>query len=77
MNIENTPYIAIGNDELGDFTEIIECPRCNSIHNIEYGTSRTLLPNGTWSEPKESKTTGFYKCGDDLYLGTINGRKLK
>ena len=73
-----TPYVAIGPDELGEQTEVIWCPRCETEHPIEYGTSQTLLPDGkSWSEPKLSKLAGFYKCQGELYLGTVDGRQWK
>lgn len=73
----SVPFVAIGADELGDPTEVAQCAVCGAEHPIEYGTSRTLLPDGTWSEPKPSRTLGFYRCGGQLYLGTIDGRRWK
>ena len=71
-------FLAIGNDELGDpVGESIDCPRCGKSHPIEYGTSKTRQPDGRWSKPKPSKLLGFYKCGDKLYVASLNGRKLK
>lgn len=72
-----SPYVAVGPDELGEQTEVIACPRCKEEHAIEYGTSKTLQPDNTWSEPVSSKLLGFYKCQGKLYLGTVEGRKLK
>lgn len=72
------PFLAIDNNELGAHTEIVECAKCGGTHQIEYGTSQTLLPDGvTWSEPQPSRTLGFYTCGDKTYLGTVEGRALK
>lgn len=71
------PYVAIGDNELGEPTEMIQCSRCGQEHAIEYGTSKTLLPDNTWSEPVPSKTLGFYECEGQLYLGTVGGRKWK
>lgn len=71
------PYVAVGPDELGEQTEVIACPRCKEEHAIEYGTSKTLRPDNTWSEPVPSKLLGFYKCQGKLYLGTVEGRKWK
>ena len=70
------PYMAVGNDELGEYAETIKCDKCGKEHEIEYGTSSHLLPDGTMSKPEPSKTIGFYKCGDQSYLGTINGRLI-
>lgn len=72
-----TPYVAIGMNELWEETETIQCPRCGQDHPIEYGTSKTLLPDNTWTEPKPSKLLGFYRCQDAMYLGTVEGRRWK
>ena len=72
------PYVAIGADELGEPAEAIQCARCGQTHQIEYGTSRTLLADGvTWSEPVPSRTLGFYKCAGQLFVGTVGGRRWK
>lgn len=71
------PYVAIGPDELAEPAEAVDCTRCGEQHVIEYGTSRTLLADNTWSEPVPSKKLGFYKCGGELYLGTVEGRRWK
>lgn len=71
------PYVAIGADELGEPTEVIHCTRCGEPHAIEYGTSKTLRADNTWSDPAPSKTLGFYECQGQLYLGTVNGRRWK
>ena len=69
--------LAIGNDELGNEIEQINCPHCGQVHEIEYGTSKTLLPDGTWSEPVPSKLLGFYRCGEKLYLASLSGRSIR
>jgi len=70
-------FLAIGNDELGDpVGELITCPHCGETHEIEYGAKRTLQDDGTWSEPVPSRLLGFYQCGDDLYLASIDGKAL-
>lgn len=77
---QEIPFLAIGNNELGEPTEIVECAKCGGTHQIEYGetTSRTLMPDGvTWSEPQPSRILGFYQCGGATYLGTVAGRALK
>lgn len=71
----SVPFIAIGADELGEPTEVAQCAVCAGEHPVEYGTSRTLLTDGTWSEPRPSRLLGFYQCGDDLFVATINGRR--
>ena len=70
------PFMAIGNDELGERAETIQCDKCGGEHAIEYAKSRRLLDDGKWSGIKLSKIAGFYKCGDTTYLGTINGRLI-
>jgi hypothetical protein len=69
--------LAIGPDELGDEIEQFNCPHCGQVHEIEYGTSKTLLPGGTWSKPVPSKLLGFYRCEGQLYLASLNGRSIK
>ena len=69
--------LTIGSDELGDEIEEVTCPHCGEVHPIEYGTSRTLQYDGTWSEPKPSKMLGYYKCGGKTYLASIEGRAIK
>jgi hypothetical protein len=71
-----TPFIAVGDEELGEPTEIIRCEMCGGEHPIEYGTCRSSLGDGTWSDPAPSRLLGFYRCGDGVFLGTIKGRKL-
>lgn len=73
----NIPFMAVGNNELGEKTETIQCAMCGGEHPIKYGTSKTLLPNNTWTEPVKSKIAGFYQCGDKLYLGTLEGKRLR
>lgn len=75
--MSDIPYVAIGADELGEATETIDCARCGQKHPIEYGTSKTLREDGTWSEPVPIKTLGFYKCSGQLYVGTVDGRRWK
>lgn len=76
--MSDIPFIAVGNNELGEPTEAVACKHCGQEHPIEYGTSKTLLPDGvTWSEPVPSKMLGFYQCGEKMYLGTIEGRAFR
>lgn len=73
----DVPFIAVGNDELGPpLGDTFHCPRCNAPHQVEYGTSKKLLPNGTWSAPVESRLLGFYKCNGELYLAGIDGMEV-
>ena len=71
-----TPFIAVGAGELGEPADEILCPHCGRTHPIQYGTSRTLLPDGTWSELKPDRLLGYYEC-DKVYLATINGKLIK
>lgn len=71
------PYLAVGSDELGPpLGETILCPECDELHPVEYGTSRTLQADGTWSKPVRSNLLGFYKCDGTLYLAGVNGREI-
>lgn len=60
------PYIAVGNDELGDYLQpTIHCPHCKQQHEIECSSE----------DPRnkgKSVTLQFYKCGDRTYLAGIN-----
>lgn len=69
--------LAIGNDELGKEIDEVLCPHCGAVHAIEYGTSKRLMPDNTWSEPKPDKSLGFYRCGGELYLASLNGREIR
>ena len=67
---------AISDEELGEHIEKVDCPHCGNGHDIEYGTTRTLQPDNTWSEPVKDNTLGFYKCGGKSYLASIKGRAI-
>ena len=72
------PFFAIGNDELAHKKQIgthVVCKHCSKNHEVEYGTSKKLLPGGGWSKPVKSNM-GFYKCGDNRYLASIDGKEL-
>lgn len=75
--MNDIPFIAVGAGELGAPANEILCPHCGNMHPIKYGTSRTLLPDGTWSEPKPDGLLGYYKCDGKVYLATLNGRLIK
>jgi hypothetical protein len=68
--------LTIGANELGQEIEDVYCPNYGQVHQIEYGTSKKLLADGSWSEPVASKTLGFYKCGETLYFASLNGRDI-
>lgn len=71
------PFVAIGNDELGKpVGESITCRVCGKQHVIEYGKSRQLRDDGTWTEYTPSKLLGFYRCGGQLYLASLGGRAV-
>ena len=66
------PFIAIGNDELGDpVGETAPCPRCSETHTVKYG--ETVNKDGTRSP---SKLLGFVKCGEDSYLVAVAGKLM-
>lgn len=70
---KNIPYLAIGNNELigqpnvkeGDW---IECPHCGKSHQLQFGRD---VKTG-----EKSQLIGFYECGDNLYVGAVNGKSL-
>jgi len=62
----STPYIGFGNDSLSKLPTVkpgdeITCPECGARHKLE-------TPDGG------STLVMFYKCGDGLYLGAVDGR---
>ncbi len=70
----NKTILRRNNDELGksdNIGEIIKCPNCQQIHNIEYGEQ--VLKDGT---KIPSKLLGFYTCGGAKYIAGINGKKI-
>lgn len=75
--MSDLPFVAIGNDELGEpVGESITCRTCGEQHAIEYGKSRTLRDDGTWTEYTPSKVLGFYRCCGQLYLASLGGRAV-
>lgn len=65
-------FVAIGNDELGDdIGEYVTCPHCGDQHPVQYGDK--IEKDGTKTP---SKLLGFYKCGDNSYLCSIDGKSL-
>ena len=71
------PFVAIGNEELGEpVGESITCCACGETHAIEYGKSRTLRDDGTWTEYAPSKLLGVYSCGGQTYLASLGGRAV-
>lgn len=71
------PFVAIGNDELGEpVGESIKCRVCGEQHAIEYGKIRTLRDDGTWTEYTPSKVLGFYRCDGRTYLASLDGRAV-
>ena len=71
---DKTPFFAFSNDELGDPVEgdTVLCEVCGNEHKIEYGMKK--LDSG---EFVPSKTLGFVRCGENAYLVTFNGRKIR
>jgi hypothetical protein len=69
----DTPFIAVGNDELGDaLGDTTICPACGQPHPVEYGNR--VLPDGT-REP--STMLGFVKCDNGkTYLVGLAGRSI-
>jgi hypothetical protein len=66
--------LTIGNDELeknAAIGEMIDCPHCGEIHPIQYGNE--VMEDGT---KKPSKLLAFYKCGDEIYLAGIAGKRI-
>lgn len=67
--MDDTPFIAVGNDELGpDLGAYINC-NCGARHEVHCSSSHP--DNAT-----ASVTLQFYKCGDKTYLCGINKQEL-
>jgi hypothetical protein len=61
---EGTPFVAIGNDELGGALlagDLIDCERCGQKHEVVASTPPMLL---------------FVRCGDKSYLVGIKDRLI-
>ena len=68
--INGVPYVAFGNDELGDpitAGDSIGCPHCGGAHVVTHGTNE---------QGEESSVLQFYKCGRTTYLIGINQRRV-
>ena len=68
------PFIAIGNDELGEDIgkeEKVKCKNCGKYHTIKYGKRK--LKDGTYVE---SKMLGFVDCGKKSFLVTIDNKLI-
>lgn len=72
--MKETPFLAVGNDELGEeVTDRAICPHCGELHDLVYG--ERVLADGT-KEP--CKMLGVVKCANGhLYLGSINGKQFR
>jgi len=64
----------VSGDPIG---ETVNCPHCGDAHEVQYGFTRTRLSNGMWSEPVPCDQLGFYKCGEKIYLASVDGKKIK
>ncbi len=67
--VKKIPYFAIGNDELDlkpKAGKTVVCKNCGKVHKIEFGTV-----NG-----KINKRLGFTKCGEKLFMVTLEGKLL-
>lgn len=61
--MSKAPFIAIGNDELGEeLGETVDCWVCGARHPVEQ------------SEPP---VLSFFRCGDKLYLCGIKGKEWR
>ena len=64
------PYIGFGNGTLNKCAKVegghkIECPHCGELHELRCGTD---------TETGEKSMVMFYKCGQNTYLGALNGK---
>ena len=68
-DIENTPYVAVGADELGkagSLGDVFDCPKCKCVHKITSSKSE----NG-------SSSLETYDCSGKTYMIGIDGKKIK
>jgi len=69
--MNNIPFIAIGNDELGEpVGKYTICPKCKKKHLVKYGDE---IIDG-----KKVKSTllGYVKCGKSSYAVAIKGMRI-
>ena len=69
--LNNTPYFAVGNNELAGQPKVgktAKCPHCGKYHRVKYGRDAET--------GKPSETLGFVSCGEETYLVAIKGRLL-
>lgn len=72
--MNDIPFVAIGNDELGKCKPLgktVSCNRCGKRHKVRYGES--VLKDDT---KVPSKLLAYVKCNGSLYLIGIDGKKL-
>ncbi len=66
---------SIGNEELKELPMLAEehkCSRCNKVHTVQYGQTKT--DDGKWVE---CKMLAFVTCDDGKsYLVGINGKDI-
>ena len=69
---DDVPYLAVGNDELGDpVGEYALCPRCKRERPVQYGKE---LIDGKFVP---SKLLAYVQCCDNTFLVGIKGRIIK
>ena len=72
MNNE-IPFVSFGNEELENCITVedgqqIPCPYCVNTHELETATDKET--------GEKTKLLMFFKCGNKLYLGAVNGRMV-
>jgi len=75
----SVPFMSISNEELSqkkDVSTVVTCKNCGRKHKVEYGTSKTLKDEGTYTEPVKSNMLGFVKCGEETFLVSIAGKEI-
>jgi len=68
--LSEVPYVGFANETLERLKDVrkgdvIICPRCGKQHVLKAGRNE---------KGEESDLILFYKCGEQIYLGAINGK---
>lgn len=68
--MEGIPFMAIGNDELGEPMangDVIRCPLCDNYHFVELARD---------AEGKQTDALMFFSCGADTRICGVSGRNI-
>ena len=81
--MKNTPWMAVGNDELNDKPVVkagdkVICPRCGELHTLRPGQRLVPGPSGTYEDATKVRDDFLmaFSCGETVYLGALRGRLI-